>query len=173
MLNAVTRINIFDLEFEYLYWCDNMRIHLFKIYLNINELLKYKSHLLYLQLLYEKFKGTNNIEIYKEHNVKNLLEYNDIILKSYLYYYLDIHNNIKFEIDSDYGLQLFFIGCDNKKAEDVSLQNYIKYFKGKYFKIEKQNYKKFYEINLFANLGSSLGYINDNEKYEKYIEFYN
>lgn len=71
----------------YLYWCDNMRINLFNMYFNINELLKYKSHLLYLQLLYEKFKGVNNIKIYKEHNLKNLLEYNEIILKSYLYYY--------------------------------------------------------------------------------------
>jgi len=84
------------------------------MYFNINELLKYKSHLLYLQLLYEKFKGVNNIKIYKEHNLKNLLEYNEIILKSYLYYYWDVNNNIKFEIDSDYGLQLFYIVCDKK-----------------------------------------------------------
>lgn len=173
IINAVTRINIFDLEFEYLYWCDNMRINLFNMFLNINELLKYKSHLLYLQLLYEKFKGVNNIKIYKEHNLKNLLEYNEIILKSYLYYYWDVNNNTKFEIDSDYGLQLFYIVCD-KKVKEESFQNYIKYFKGKYFKIEKQDYKNFYEIKLFANLDSSyLGYINDNEKYKKYINFYN
>ena len=58
IINAITRINIFDLEFEYLYWYDHMRINLFEMYLNINELLKYKSHLLYLQLLYEKYKDT-------------------------------------------------------------------------------------------------------------------
>jgi len=113
IINAVTIINIFDLGFEYLFilvW----RINLFNMYFNINELLKYKSHLLYLQLLYEKFKGVNNIKIYKEHNLKNLLEYNEIILKSYLYYYWDVNNNIKFEIDSDYGLQLFYIVCDKK-----------------------------------------------------------
>lgn len=32
IINAVTKINIFDLEFEYLYWCDNMRINLFNMY---------------------------------------------------------------------------------------------------------------------------------------------
>lgn len=184
ILNSVTEVCNFNFEMEYWFWFYNIWEDLYRVHCIINELLEYKSHLEYTKLLYEKY-NFNNLKIYQEHDINELLKYNEIMLRAYLYYFWDVKGIIELKIDSDYGLQLLYFKSEDNIDSSIKWnkkkENYVNKLQYMYIKLGNQNYQKFYEISLFTDSNvdegeiniNALGYIQDIKKYKKYIKFYN
>lgn len=126
----------------------------------VHELLKHESELQYLKLLYENKKYNEELEIVMEHNVEELLQYNNIMLKALLYYIWDCKGQIKFEIEPEFGFEI-----------DLEYGLWLKDLK---IELSLENYRKLHEIIPFTKLYVIKGwvYIQDREKYEKYIKFW-
>ena len=165
----------YDLYLEYEYYRSNINSNQLFLIGTLKELLEYESELEYLKLLYENKK----LEIVKEYNVENvnleeLLEYNNTMLKAILYYFWDLkgQNQIKFKIDPENGLELELKEkYELEQQENLTIENYVEKYINKNLSLNIENYRKLYEINLFIEI-DILVYINDLEKYEKYINFF-